>query len=228
MWEELLIFRFDLIPGIFLEGLRNTRKDFSQDNRLPIRNLNIGSPEYQAGVTPTLSTTEFSVNIQNYLSFIIIHAKCPCLFDSDAWETVKSNFIWKKERMNTWVGSAVYPCEHRNEPSCSRKGRFAWPLRWCHLLKEESRYSVAQPRKITYRRRTTLLELSVKLEETICCDVPSIRSVAHCAASRFTHTNPNLTRLSSPLLQILCGRDACLNSLRWLCCLVCLSCRVLL
>jgi hypothetical protein len=41
---------FTVLPSIPLEGLRNTTKILSQDNRSPGRDLSPGNPEYEAGV----------------------------------------------------------------------------------------------------------------------------------------------------------------------------------
>jgi hypothetical protein len=40
-------------PGICLEGLMKTTKTISQDNRYPGRDLNLGTPEYEAGAVIT-------------------------------------------------------------------------------------------------------------------------------------------------------------------------------
>jgi hypothetical protein len=37
-------------PGILLEGLKESSKNLSHDNRSPVRDLNPGTPGYQAGV----------------------------------------------------------------------------------------------------------------------------------------------------------------------------------
>jgi hypothetical protein len=43
-WTNLMYY-----PGIFLEELRNTTKNISQDNRSPGRGFNPGPPEYEPG-----------------------------------------------------------------------------------------------------------------------------------------------------------------------------------
>jgi hypothetical protein len=47
-WPDVRYF-----PGICLEGVRKTTKYLSQDNRSLGRDLNLGPPEYEAGVLTT-------------------------------------------------------------------------------------------------------------------------------------------------------------------------------
>jgi hypothetical protein len=48
------IFRYyTSISGIYLEGLRKTKVNLSQDSRSPGRDLNPGPAEYKAGVLAT-------------------------------------------------------------------------------------------------------------------------------------------------------------------------------
>jgi hypothetical protein len=44
--------QFKVLPGIHL-GLRKTAKNLSQDSRSPVRDFNLGPPEYKAGVLTT-------------------------------------------------------------------------------------------------------------------------------------------------------------------------------
>jgi hypothetical protein len=46
-----LIFRY--YSGSHLEGLRKTKINLDQDSRSPGRNLNLGPPEYEAGILTT-------------------------------------------------------------------------------------------------------------------------------------------------------------------------------
>jgi hypothetical protein len=41
-------------PGIYLERLRETTKNFSRDSRSLGRDLNLGPPKYEAGVPSTV------------------------------------------------------------------------------------------------------------------------------------------------------------------------------
>jgi hypothetical protein len=50
-------------PGICPEGLRKTMETLSQDNRSPSRDLNHGSPEYNAG-SVNHSITTFGVRLE--------------------------------------------------------------------------------------------------------------------------------------------------------------------
>jgi hypothetical protein len=62
---------FKLVPGIPLEGLRNTTKILSQDNRSPGRNLYPGPPECEAGVLsigPRRSMTHTTYSYWAYMT----------------------------------------------------------------------------------------------------------------------------------------------------------------
>jgi hypothetical protein len=52
-WKDAVFLILRYCPGILLEGLRITTKDFSHDIRSPDRDLNPKPPEYEAGVLAT-------------------------------------------------------------------------------------------------------------------------------------------------------------------------------
>lgn len=62
-WEgygrNLLWPNFRFYPGIFLERLRRTTKNFSRDSRFPGRRWNLGPSEYEGGVLSTDSHFRF-------------------------------------------------------------------------------------------------------------------------------------------------------------------------
>jgi hypothetical protein len=58
-----LILRY--YPGIRLEGLRKTTKNLSKDSRSPGRDLNLGPPEYEAGVSITQQRRSILVEHSN-------------------------------------------------------------------------------------------------------------------------------------------------------------------
>jgi hypothetical protein len=53
-------------PGNFLEGMRKTTKNLSQDSRSPGRGLNPGLPEYEAGVLITRPQRSVTFRVTQY------------------------------------------------------------------------------------------------------------------------------------------------------------------
>jgi hypothetical protein len=47
MWKEVVAAQFKVLPGIYLERLRETTKYLNQDSRSPGRDFNPGPPEYK-------------------------------------------------------------------------------------------------------------------------------------------------------------------------------------
>jgi hypothetical protein len=84
--------RYDL--EISLEGLRKTRKIFSQDRRYQGRDLNPRPPVYEVGVLTTRSGRSFTPCIQRLLN---VCRKCVKTFDEELCNVAKKI---KTERSN--------------------------------------------------------------------------------------------------------------------------------
>jgi hypothetical protein len=117
-------------PSIFLEGLRKTTKNFSQDTRSPGRDLNPGPPEFEAGVLTTqarrsvasyrvLGTTTNGLSIYNL--YIIVLGRSPTDATRLRFDQEKSRLHLIHGESSSHRGRVGEEAPFRTEGSTSRR-----------------------------------------------------------------------------------------------------------